>query len=167
MKNISLIGATGSIGRQTLEVVKDHKELLQVVAMASGKRNLSTFAEQIKRFRPELVSVPTNNAALELKGALGSDAKRVSIEYGEQGLEGSGHASRRGNGSDGSRRFSGTEANGCGNQTWQDDSACEQRNISRRGGVIMPMVKQYGATAFGSANTPRFINVYMVIHPKI
>ncbi len=56
MKKISLLGSTGSIGRFTLDVVAQNPEEFSVVAMACG-RNWELFAEQVLRFRPQLISL--------------------------------------------------------------------------------------------------------------
>lgn len=56
MKNIVILGSTGSIGRNTLEVVKQFKEQYRVIGLAAG-RNLPLLKEQVITFRPELVSV--------------------------------------------------------------------------------------------------------------
>ncbi|QYO66728.1 1-deoxy-D-xylulose-5-phosphate reductoisomerase [Leptolyngbya sp. 7M] len=63
MRSISILGSTGSIGRSTLEVV-EHLGDFRIVAMAAG-RNMQTFAEQIARFRPELVACD-DSACLEV-----------------------------------------------------------------------------------------------------
>ncbi len=60
MKNVSILGSTGSVGRSTLAVVDAFPEELRVVGLAAG-RNLDVLAEQVERYRPELVSV--RNAA--------------------------------------------------------------------------------------------------------
>lgn len=54
MKRLSVLGSTGSIGMQTLEVVRAHPEAFEVVAMAAGRR-LDLFAQQVREFRPHLV----------------------------------------------------------------------------------------------------------------
>ena len=56
MKNISLLGSTGSIGTQTLEVVRAYPEELCVKALTCGSR-IGLLKEQIKEFKPELVVV--------------------------------------------------------------------------------------------------------------
>ncbi len=66
MKKIALIGSTGSIGRQTLEVITSLGEQYRVVVLAAGK-NDQLIAEQAKRFRPEMVSLFDNEAAERLK----------------------------------------------------------------------------------------------------
>lgn len=83
MKAISILGSTGSIGCNTLKVI-DHLGDLRVVAMAAG-RNMPKFAEQIIRFRPELVSVDTQENVEELRHLLGAEAT-PEILYGKEGL---------------------------------------------------------------------------------
>ncbi len=56
MKAISILGSTGSIGRQTLDVVASLPERFRVVALAAGK-NLDELVGQIVRHRPQVVSV--------------------------------------------------------------------------------------------------------------
>ncbi|NGQ94044.1 1-deoxy-D-xylulose-5-phosphate reductoisomerase [Brevibacillus sp. SYP-B805] len=84
MKKIALLGSTGSIGKSTLEVVAQHPDAFQVVAMAAGT-NVGLLAEQVKQYRPELVSVGTAEAAAELQDLLGAEQK-PQIVYGEEGL---------------------------------------------------------------------------------
>ena len=56
MKKIAILGSTGSIGTQTLDVVREHSDELQVVALAAGS-NKERLKEQIKEFHPKLVSL--------------------------------------------------------------------------------------------------------------
>ncbi|MGQ9919738.1 MAG: 1-deoxy-D-xylulose-5-phosphate reductoisomerase [Desulfobacca sp.] len=56
MKRLAILGSTGSIGRNVLDVVRQFPERFQVVGLAAG-RNLALLAEQIREFRPTLVSV--------------------------------------------------------------------------------------------------------------
>ena len=56
MKSISLLGATGSIGLQTLDIVRDHADEFKIVAFAAGK-NIERTKEIIVEFSPKLVSV--------------------------------------------------------------------------------------------------------------
>ena len=55
MKNIAIIGSTGSIGRQTLNVIRRHPELFNVVSLASGS-NASLLLEQINEFKPKIAT---------------------------------------------------------------------------------------------------------------
>lgn len=85
MKHIALLGSTGSIGTSTLDVVSQHPEEFSVVAMAAGS-NVDLLAEQVKKFRPELVSVGNEQGAAALKERLGGFV-RPEIVYGAEGLE--------------------------------------------------------------------------------
>ncbi len=86
MKGISILGSTGSIGCNTLKVI-EHLGDIRVVALGAG-RNMPKLAEQIARFKPELVSVDDEPCAetLELElHALGAIAPK--IELNSKGLE--------------------------------------------------------------------------------
>ena len=84
MKRVSILGSTGSVGVQTLEVMASFPERYQVMALAAG-RNVERLAEQVQRFRPKLVSVAEASAAQELRARLNGQA--VEILVGEEGLE--------------------------------------------------------------------------------
>jgi len=60
MKNIAVLGSTGSIGRNTLEVIAKHPDRFRVMTLSSG-RNLKLLAKQIQQFSPEIVSVADVN----------------------------------------------------------------------------------------------------------
>jgi 1-deoxy-D-xylulose-5-phosphate reductoisomerase len=82
MKSIAILGSTGSVGVTTLDVVSRFPERFRVVAMAAGK-NLEVLVEQVKHFRPELVSVATAELARELRNRLAGE--KVDIMYGTDG----------------------------------------------------------------------------------
>ena len=85
MKGISILGSTGSIGCNTLKVI-DHLDEFRVVALGAG-RNVPKFAEQIARYRPELVSCTDEACADELIAELGKlGVPQPRIETGESGL---------------------------------------------------------------------------------
>ena len=65
MKKIAILGSTGSIGTQTLEVVRENGDL-QVVGLAAGN-NISLLEQQIREFRPRLVAVWSEDKAKELR----------------------------------------------------------------------------------------------------
>ncbi len=69
MKRLAILGSTGSIGTQTLDVVRRFPEQFQVHGLAAG-RNVALLLEQVRRFRPRLVSVADEAAARELRGAV-------------------------------------------------------------------------------------------------
>lgn len=82
MKKISVLGSTGSIGTQTLDVVRNNKDI-EVVALAAG-RNIDALAKQIREFAPKLVCVEEEKAAAELK--LLTPELEYEICFGMEGL---------------------------------------------------------------------------------
>lgn len=83
MKKIAILGSTGSIGTQTLDVVREHSDELQVVALAAGS-NKERLKEQIKEFHPKLVSLSDEKKAQELKKELAGE--QVEVVCGMEGL---------------------------------------------------------------------------------
>lgn len=81
-KYLSILGSTGSIGRQTLEVVEQMPEI-RVAALTAGS-NVALMAQQCKKFHPELAVMATKEAADRLQDAL-SDEK-IRVLYGMEGL---------------------------------------------------------------------------------
>ena len=65
MKKIAVLGSTGSIGTQTLEIVRENKEL-EIAALAAGN-NVDLMEKQIREFSPKLVAMWSEEAARELK----------------------------------------------------------------------------------------------------
>ena len=83
MKKIAILGSTGSIGTQKLDVVREHSDELQVVALAAGS-NKERLKEQIKEFHPKLVSLSDEKKAQELKEELAGE--QVEVVCGMEGL---------------------------------------------------------------------------------
>ena len=65
MKKIAILGSTGSIGTQTLEVVRENGDI-QVLGLAAGN-NIKLLEEQIREFSPKLVAVWSEEKAAELR----------------------------------------------------------------------------------------------------
>ncbi len=82
MKKIAILGSTGSIGTQTLEVVRGQKDL-QVVALAAGT-NVKKMEEQIREFSPSVAAMWTQEAAADLRERV-SDLN-VRVIWGMEGL---------------------------------------------------------------------------------
>ncbi|HEX9830288.1 MAG TPA: 1-deoxy-D-xylulose-5-phosphate reductoisomerase [Thermodesulfobacteriota bacterium] len=84
MKNISILGSTGSIGRQTLEVISRFPNRFSVKGLAAGK-NINLLKEQISKFSPKIVSLQEEKDACKLSKELHSGS--VEILWGEDGAE--------------------------------------------------------------------------------
>jgi len=82
LKNISILGSTGSIGRQTLEVVSRYPDKFRVVGLSAGE-NIGLLREQIRKYGPEAVSVKDESLARTLRSEIGDD--RVEILCGTEG----------------------------------------------------------------------------------
>ena len=82
MKCVSILGSTGSIGRQSLDVVS-RLEGVKVAALTAGS-SVERMAEQCREFRPELAVMATKEAADELRGLIAELPTRVA--WGEEGL---------------------------------------------------------------------------------
>ena len=83
MKKIGILGSTGSIGTQTLEIVRKYPDRLQVTALAAGK-NVKLLEEQVREFRPKFAVMWTEAAAADLRERL-SDLE-VTVACGMEGL---------------------------------------------------------------------------------
>ncbi|MFS0856847.1 MULTISPECIES: 1-deoxy-D-xylulose-5-phosphate reductoisomerase [Paenibacillus] len=82
MKKIAILGSTGSIGTQTLDVVDMHPERFQVEGLAAGS-NIELLIEQAKRYRPKKVSVGSKELAETVAPHLPIETQ---LFYGKEGL---------------------------------------------------------------------------------
>lgn len=82
LEKISILGSTGSIGTSTLDVVKQHPEQFQVVALAAGS-NVDEMIRQSRIFQPKLVSMSTKELAEKVAKEL---PDTIKVIWGEQGL---------------------------------------------------------------------------------
>jgi len=83
MKKIAILGSTGSIGTQTLDIVRNFKDELEVVAMAAGT-NVDLMEKQVREFRPKVVTMWEENAAADLKERLRD--MEITVLTGMDGL---------------------------------------------------------------------------------
>ena len=75
MKKIALLGSTGSIGCQTLEIVREQSQL-QIIALASNQ-NVLLMEKQIREFKPEYAVMWTESKARELEGLVADTDTKV------------------------------------------------------------------------------------------
>jgi len=92
MKCISILGSTGSIGRQCLDVVDSLPGRFEIVALAAGS-NVELVVEQISRHKPKIISVATEDAARQLCAAVEANSNAAKhgpspeILFGAEGIE--------------------------------------------------------------------------------
>ncbi|GMA61532.1 hypothetical protein GCM10025859_19720 [Alicyclobacillus fastidiosus] len=84
MQTVAVLGSTGAIGTRTLEVVAALSDEVRASVLVAG-RNMSLFAEQVKRFQPDLVGVADEEAREHLLLLLGG-APRPEVLVGDDGL---------------------------------------------------------------------------------
>lgn len=82
--NIAILGSTGSIGTQTLEVVRAYPEDLHVVALAAGS-NVTLMEQQVREFHPQLVAMGSEKTAKDLKERI-ADLSGITVVTGMEGL---------------------------------------------------------------------------------
>lgn len=85
MKKITLIGSTGSIGVQTLEVVEKLKNNFEIYALSCGK-NIKLLKEQILKFNPKKVCVQEKEDALLLEKEFPKEKFKIDFFFGLEGL---------------------------------------------------------------------------------
>ncbi len=83
MKNLAILGSTGSIGRSALAVVEAHPSRLRVVGLAA-RDNAALLAEQIRRYRPQIVAMATADAVERLRLLSGDSLEAITT--GPEGL---------------------------------------------------------------------------------
>ncbi len=84
MKHIAILGSTGSIGKNTLDVVEKHRDEFKVVALAANK-DVDTLEQQIRQYRPRLAALNDSDAANCLRDRL-RDIKDTEVLSGNEGI---------------------------------------------------------------------------------
>jgi 1-deoxy-D-xylulose-5-phosphate reductoisomerase len=85
VKAITLLGSTGSIGTQTLDIVAQFPDQFRVVGMVAG-RNVELFAQQVLQFRPEIIAIQDETKLAELKAAIAELTPQPIILSGQAGV---------------------------------------------------------------------------------
>jgi len=81
-KKVFILGSTGSIGVNTLDVIRLHRDSFEVVGITAN-RNVNLLKEQIEEFTPKFVAIRDEKSALQLKDSL---AKDITLLIGEEGI---------------------------------------------------------------------------------
>ncbi|MEO1295424.1 MAG: 1-deoxy-D-xylulose-5-phosphate reductoisomerase [Cyanobacteria bacterium J06636_16] len=85
MKAITLLGSTGSIGTQTLDILASHPEDFRLVGIAAGQ-NVELLAQQVRQFKPEIVAIHDESKLSELEAALADLDPQPQILAGSAGV---------------------------------------------------------------------------------
>jgi 1-deoxy-D-xylulose-5-phosphate reductoisomerase len=143
MKPITLLGSTGSIGTQTLDIVNQYPEQFRVVGMTAGG-NVELFAQQIMQFKPEIVAIANPEKYLDLKSAISSLDPQPIILAGAEGVEkvaGYGDAETVVTGIVGCAGLLPTIA---AIKAKKDIALANKETLIAAGCVVMPLVQEYG-----------------------
>lgn len=85
MKTITLLGSTGSIGTQTLDIVAEYPEQFRIVGLAAG-RNITLLAQQIRTFQPQIVAISDPDQLPDLKARIADVNPQPILLAGEEGI---------------------------------------------------------------------------------
>ena len=85
MKAITLLGSTGSIGTQTLDIVAQYPDQFRLVGLAAG-RNVTMLAQQIRQFRPAIAAIADASKLPDLKAAIADLDPQPILLAGETGV---------------------------------------------------------------------------------
>ncbi len=143
MKRISILGSTGSIGTQTLDIVAQYPDQFQVVGLAAGN-NVDLLVRQIQQFRPEIVAICNQAQLPTLKSAIASFDYAPILLAGEDGIV---EVARYG---DAESVVTGIV--GCAGllptiaaiKAGKDIALANKETLIAGGPVVLPLVEQYG-----------------------
>ena len=143
MKAITLLGSTGSIGTQTLDIVEHHPDKFRIVGLAAGS-NVELLAKQVRQFRPDIVAIGNEAKLPELKDALANLDYQPIIVAGAQGtIEVASY---------GDAESVVTGIVGCAGllptiaaiKAGKDIALANKETLIAGGPVVLPLVKEYG-----------------------
>ena len=86
MKHISILGSTGSIGTQALDVILNFQNKFKLVGLSAGK-NITLFKEQLLKFKPEHACIQNENMVPELKDFISKQQLKITLHVGKDGLK--------------------------------------------------------------------------------
>lgn len=139
---LAILGSTGSIGTQALEVVEDLRGTLDIeVTAITGNKNLKRLEEQIRRFRPRLAAVPDAAAAASLRTAVAdTDCKILS---GEKGLCAAAAESDTDMVLSAIVGFSGLVPTMCAIEAGKDIALANKETLVTAGGIFMDAIRHH------------------------
>ena len=139
---LAILGSTGSIGTQALEVVEDLRGTLDIeVTAITGNKNLKRLEEQIRRFRPRFAAVPDAAAAASLRTAVAdTDCKILS---GEKGLCAAAAESNTDMVLSAIVGFSGLVPTMCAIEAGKDIALANKETLVTAGGIFMDAIRRH------------------------
>jgi 1-deoxy-D-xylulose-5-phosphate reductoisomerase len=143
MKPITLLGSTGSIGTQTLDIVAQYPDRFRVVGLATGS-NVELLSRQVKRFQPEMVAIAKAEKFSELREALADCDPMPQLVAGVEGLEAVASYSRSETVVTGIVGCAGLLPTIAAIKAGKNIALANKETLIAGGAVINPLVKEYG-----------------------
>lgn len=144
MKPITILGSTGSIGTQTLDIVTQYPEQFRVVGLAT-RRNVEQLAQQVRQFRPEIVAICDKAKEPVLREAIADVTPQPIVLAGEDGVV---EVARYGN-----AQAVVTGIVGCAGllptlaaiEAGKDIALANKETLIAGGPVVLPLVEKHGS----------------------
>ncbi|MCA1904915.1 MAG: 1-deoxy-D-xylulose-5-phosphate reductoisomerase, partial [Cyanobacteria bacterium KgW148] len=143
MKFITLLGSTGSIGTQTLDIVAQYPDRFRVVGLATGS-NVELLTHQVRRFRPEIVGIAQVEKFAELREALADCDPMPILVAGAEGLETVASYGRSETVVTGIVGCAGLLPTIAAIKAGKNIALANKETLIAGGAVINPLVKEYG-----------------------
>lgn len=145
MKAVTLLGSTGSIGTQTLDILEQYPDRFRLVGLAAG-RNVGLLSEQIRRHRPEIVAIQDAAQLPELQAAIADLDHPPLILTGEAGVT---EVARYGD-----AEIVVTGIVGCAGllptiaaiEAGKDIALANKETLIAAGPVVLPLLQKHGVT---------------------
>lgn len=143
IKPISILGSTGSIGTQTLDIVAQYSDRFRVVGLVAGS-NLELLTQQIKQFQPEIVAIADQNQLAQLKSAIASFPVQPQLLAGQEGIL---EVARYGDAQTvvtGIVGYAGLLPTIAAIEAGKDIALANKETLIAGAPVVLPLVKKYG-----------------------
>lgn len=143
MKLISILGSTGSIGTQTLDIVRDHPDRFQVVGLAAGN-NITLLAEQIREFKPEIVAIQNETKLVELHEAIANLPDKPILLAGKEAICEVASYGKSDSVVTGIVGCAGLLPTIAAIKAGKDIALANKETLIAGGPVVLPLIKEYG-----------------------
>ncbi len=145
MKNVVVMGSTGSIGTQTLEIIRDHKDELRAVALTANS-SIDLIEEQALEFRPLIVAMNDEEAAETLSQRLAGTG--IKVLSGMDGLIGAASMEEADIVVTAMVGMIGIRPTIAAIKAGHDIALANKETLVCAGHIIMPLVKEYGVSIY-------------------
>jgi len=143
VKAISLLGSTGSIGTQTLDIAAQYPDEFQIVGLAAG-RNVELLAQQVRQFRPKIVAICEEEKFADLKDAIADLNPQPILLAGEDGIVEVARYSAADVVVTGIVGCAGLLPTIAAIQAGKDIALANKETLIAGGPVVLPLIQQYG-----------------------